>query len=115
LLFSVHGVSEVRQTVIHTVGLLVSEPCDFEVEMSVKKLKRYESPGFDQIPTEMIKADGRKILSEIHKIIIFIWNKEEMPEEWKESINVPIYKEGDKTDCINYRGISLMPICYPKI
>ena len=46
--------------------------------------------------------------SEINKLINSIWNKEELPEEWKESINVPIYKEGDKTDCSNYRGISLL-------
>jgi hypothetical protein len=44
----------------------------------------------------------------IHKLIISIWNKEELPEEWRESI-VPVYKKGDKTDCNNYRGISLLP------
>ena len=30
-----------------------------------------------------------------------------MPEEWKESIIVPIHKKGDKTDCSNYSGISV--------
>jgi hypothetical protein len=48
----------------------------------------------------------------MHKLIISIWNKEELPEEWKESIIVPIYKTVNKTDCSNYRGISLLPtIC----
>jgi hypothetical protein len=37
-----------------------------------------------------------------------IWNKEEFPHQWKEPIVVPIHKNGDKTDCSNYRGISFL-------
>jgi len=48
----------------------------------------------------------------MHKLFISIRNKEELPEEWKESIIVPIYKKGDKTDCSNFRGMSLLPTTY---
>jgi hypothetical protein len=34
-----------------------------------------------------------------------IW-KEELPDQWKESIIVPVHKKGDKTDCSNYQGVS---------
>jgi len=39
-------------------------------------------------------------------------NKEELPEEWKELIIVPVYKKGAKTDCSNYRGISFLSSTY---
>ena len=58
-----------------------------------------------------IKAGGRKICSEIHKLIISIGNKDELLEEWKESIIVPIYKS-NKTDCSDYRNISLLTTTY---
>jgi hypothetical protein len=39
----------------------------------------HKSPGIDQIPAELIKAGGRTIGSEIHKLTNSIWNKEELP------------------------------------
>ena len=81
-LFNVHGVSDVRQTEIHTEEPLVPEPSAFEVEMVTGKLKRHNiSPGVDKIPSELITAGRREILSEIYKLITSIRNKEEFPEE----------------------------------
>jgi len=106
---NVHEDNDATQAEIHTVEPLVPQPRAFEFELAVGKLKNRKSPGIDQIPAELIKAGSRTICYAIHKLIISIWNKEELPEEWKESIIVPIYKKGDKTDCNNYRGISLLP------
>jgi len=38
-----------------------------------------------------VKAGGRTIRFEIHKLINSICNEEELTEEWKELIIVPIY------------------------
>jgi hypothetical protein len=51
-------------------------------------------------------------VSVIKKLITSIWNKEESPDQWKESIIAPIHKKGDKTGCNNYRGISLLSTSY---
>jgi hypothetical protein len=55
----------------------------FEDEMALEKTKRHKSPGIDQIPAEMIKAGGRTICLEIHKLINSTWNKKELPVGWK--------------------------------
>jgi hypothetical protein len=39
-------------------------------------------------------------------------HKEELSDQWKESITVPAHKKGDKTDCSNYRWISLLSTSY---
>ena len=45
------------------------EPSAFEVKLATEKLKSHKSPGTDKIPVETIKAVGRTIHSEIHKLI----------------------------------------------
>ena len=111
-LLNVHGVNDIKHTDIHTAEPLVPEPSAFEAGLAIEKLKSHKSPGIDQIPAELIMEGGRTIRYQIHKLIVSIWNKEELPEEWKESIIVPIHKKGDKTDCNKYRGISHLPTTY---
>jgi hypothetical protein len=62
-------------------------------------LKKYKSPGSDQILAELIQAAGEILLSVIHKLINSIWNKEELPDQWKESVIVLVHKKGDRTVC----------------
>jgi len=111
-LFNVQGVKDVRQAEIHTAEPLVPEPSAAESELAIEKVKNHKSPGIDQIPAKLIKAGSRTICLEIHKLITSIWKKEKLPEERKEWIIIPIHKKGDKTDCKNYRCISLFPTTY---
>jgi hypothetical protein len=62
----VHNVSDVRQIEVHTAEPLVSGPSHLEVEIAVAKLKKYKSPGSDEIPAELIQAGGEILLSAIH-------------------------------------------------
>jgi hypothetical protein len=93
---------------VHAAELLVPGPSRLEAEIAIAMLKKYKSPSSEQIPAELIQAKGKILLSAIHKLINSVWNKEELPVQWKESIIAPIHKKGDKTDCNNYRGISLL-------
>jgi len=58
----------------------------------------------NQVPAEMIQAGG----TEFHRFISSISNKEELSQQWKESVIVLVYKRGDESDCSNYGGMSLL-------
>ena len=87
----VHGVNDVRHTEIHTAEPQVPESSASEVELAIKMLKSHKSPGIDQNPAKLRQRVAKFTIRSI--LIISIWNKEELPEEWKESIIAPIYKD----------------------
>jgi hypothetical protein len=107
-ILNVHNVSDVIQIEVHLAEPLVPGPSIIEVEIANAKMKKYKLPGCYDIPAELIQVGGEMLLSVIHKLINSVWNKEELPDQWKESIIVPVHKKGDKTDCSNYRGILLL-------
>jgi hypothetical protein len=89
LLFSVIE-CDVRQIEVHMAELLLAGPSRIEVEIVIAKLKKYKLPGSDQILAELIQAGGEILLSAIHKLINSVWNKEELNDQWKESIILPV-------------------------
>ena len=74
---------------------LLPEPSAFEVQMGIDKLKRHKSPSTDQIWAELFKEFSVRSLN---WLINSVWNKEELPEKWKELVIVPVHKKGDKRD-----------------
>jgi hypothetical protein len=55
-------------------------------------LKRDKLPGSGQIMAELVQAGGEILHSKIHELINSIWDKEKLPDHWKESIIVPVHK-----------------------
>lgn len=88
------------------------EPSFEEMEFAIKRLKNGKSPGSDGIACEFIKKGGHELKTEIHTLIVKCWRQEKIPNQWKEALIIPLHKKNDKTDCNNYRGISLLNTCY---
>jgi hypothetical protein len=62
------------------------------IVIAIEELKRYKSPGTDKIPAELIQTGGNTLHSEIHKLINYTWNKEELLQH---CVQYPI----DKYEC----------------
>jgi hypothetical protein len=99
-LLNIHGFIDARQTEIHTGEPLVSEPSAFKFEFAIEKLKSHKSPGIDQLPAELWQRVD-KLDTRSTNLLFLFGTRRNLSEERKESVIVPIYKKGDKTDCIN--------------
>jgi hypothetical protein len=76
---------------------------------SILLLKIYKSP-------ELFHKRGKILNSQDHKFINHILNKGELSQQWRQSVIIPVYKRANKTDFLNFRGISLLSLhaeCYP--
>ncbi|RZB55499.1 Villin-4 isoform D [Glycine soja] len=80
-----------------------------EVKEALKKMSNGKAVGPDNIPIEVWKTLGDRGLEWLTKLFNEIMRSKRMPEEWRRSTLVPIYKnKGDIQNCANYRGIKLM-------
>ena len=80
-----------------------------EVKEALKRMKGGKATGPDGIPVEVWRCLGDIAIVWLTKLFNRIFRSNKMPEEWRRSILVPIYKnKGDIQSCTNYRGIKLM-------
>ncbi|KAK3551703.1 hypothetical protein QTP70_022569 [Hemibagrus guttatus] len=80
-----------------------------EVRKALKRMKSGKAVGPDDIPVEVWKCLGKAAVEFLASLFNRVLESERMPEEWRRSVLVPIFKnKGDVQSCSNYRGIKLM-------
>jgi len=83
-----------------------------EVTKCIKNLKNGKAAGSDQICGELLKYGGERVYERIYNLLKRVWEEEMMPAEWRLGMITPIPKQGDMSDCANYRGITLLNVTY---
>jgi len=94
------------------IEIEIEQPIYKKVSDIIIKLKENKAPGTDNIPAELIKYGGYILKHIMYKLILLIWNKEQLPTEWLQGIICPIYKKGDRATCSNYRSITFLNMAY---
>jgi len=98
----------------HKISAVVTEgPADCirmaEVRAVLKKMKRHKAPGLSGLVAEMIQATRDIGTQWILDFCNGIVKEGSIPEHWKSSVVLPIYKgKGDPMECGWYRGIILL-------
>ena len=80
-----------------------------EVIKAMNKMKLGKAAGPSEVNMDMIMASGKFGVGVLKKLCQRVLDGKGMPEEWKTSVVVPIFKgKGDVVDCGAYRGVKLL-------
>ena len=80
-----------------------------EVKNALRRMKKGKAVGSDELPVEVWKCMGEMGIEFLTRLFNRLLMGERMPEEWRRSVLIPIYKnKRDAQCCGNYRGIKLM-------
>ena len=81
-----------------------------EVMEAVAQIKTNKSSAIDCISAKLLKDAGDTISESLANIFNLSLQSGIFPDDWKLARITPIYKDGSKTECGNYRPISVISI-----
>ena len=92
---------------------VVNEEVNFvsreEVKKALQRMKKDKAVGPDELPVKVWKCMGEMGIKFLTRLFNRLLMGKRMPEEWRKSVLIPIYKNKGETQCCgNYRGIKLM-------
>ena len=93
------------------MGELDDIPTLEELSKAIDGLPSGKAPGNDGIPPEVIKCGKSALVAHMHSLLCKCWEEGTLPQDMRDANIVTLYKnKGDRGDCNNYRGISLLSI-----
>ena len=87
------------------------QPTMQELTDAIRSLANGKAVGPDGVSVELFKItlnDDPALRRRLLDIVVRIWRRGEVPQQWKDAIIVVLHKKKDRTECGNYRGISLV-------
>ena len=90
---------------------LDDQPTREEIRKATMQLKVGKSPGVNGIPAEVYQHWAEAMLDKLQDLFTNRWQKGTLPQDLRDAVIVSLYKnKGEKSDCSNYRGITLLSI-----
>ena len=91
---------------------LGNPPVVSETKKALRSMANGKAMGPDELPAELLKLEfsdsSHKILFAFHGIIVAVWMTGELPQEWTDTTIKVLHKKKDRTECSNYRDLSLV-------
>ena len=90
---------------------LDSESLASEIEKAINGLANGKAPGNDAIHPKVIKQGIPVLRPHLHELLSLCWREGEVPQDMPDAKIVTLFKnKGDRSDCNNYREISLLSV-----
>ena len=90
---------------------LDQQPTLGELSEAIDSLACGKAPGEDGITPDVMKLGKSSILPHLHDLLCLCWEEGSVPQTMRDAKIVTLFKnKGDRSDCNNYRGISLLAI-----
>lgn len=82
-----------------------------ETTKAIEQLKSGKAAGINGIPPDVWKHGGPVLHIKLHELLVCCWEQGKLPHDLRDAIIITLYKnKGEKSDCSNYRGITLLSI-----
>lgn len=86
-------------------------PTMAELVKAINALTSGKAPGIDAIPPDLIKQGKPALLPHLYELLCLCWEEGAVPQDMRDAKIITLFKnKGDRSDCNNYRGISLLSI-----